>query len=80
MNLVEAIRRLEHVKILVQLIVLANELVTEHAETLLPQLLHLLVYGRRPLLFMLTQEGIHVLSLDLAATTQTIQLPIRLIV
>ena len=65
-NLVEAFGRLEHVQVLVDLVVLRNKLVAQHAQTVLPHLLHLLVDCRRPLLLVRTQERVHVVSLDVA--------------
>lgn len=73
----EAVGRLEHVQILVKLVVLADELVAEHAETLLAQLLHLLVYCRRSLLLVRIEERVHVVGLDVAsAVTARTQRPL----
>ena len=63
----EAVRGLQHVQILVQLIIFTDELVAEHTQGLLSQLLHLLVNGRSPLLLVLAQEGVHVFSLNVAS-------------
>lgn len=68
-DLMEAVRGLQHVQVLVHLVVLADELVAKSAYTLLSHLLHLLVDRMRSLFLMCTQEGIHVVSLDLGTLT-----------
>ena len=63
--LMEALSGLQHVKILINLIIFADELVAKLAEGILTELLHLLVYRRSPLLLIQTQNIIHVLGLNL---------------
>ena len=71
MYLMEAIGGLQHVQVLIDLIVFTDELVAEHAQALLPQLLHLLVDRGCPLLLVRAQESVHVVCLDVALTALT---------
>ena len=64
----EAFGRLQHVQILVELIVFTDKLITEHTKTLLAQHLHLLINSSCSLLFMLAQQCVHVVRLDMAAS------------
>lgn len=66
MHLMETVRRLQHVKILIELVIFADELVTEHAEALLSHLLHLLVNRGCPLFLVRTQEIVQVSTLNVS--------------
>ena len=79
MDLMETISGLQHIQVLVQLIVFADELVTKHAKTLLSQLLHLLINGCSPLFLMRVQKCVHIICLDVstlkaAALTHTFEI------
>ena len=79
MDLMETISGLQHIQVLVQLIVFADELVTKHAKTLLSQLLHLLINGCGPLFLMRVQKCVHIICLDVstlkaAALTHTFEI------
>lgn len=52
MDLMETVSSLQHVQVLIELVVLTDKLITEHAETLLPHLLHLLINRMCSLFFM----------------------------